>query len=391
MKEGASKIAADCNALATRQAATSVNTPDLIIATDMLDLPVWIKEMNRLGTDIENIPMCIYMHENQLTYPMPTYRSGLKPSVGEKNNARIATNIVSQIRADRIFFNSRYHLDSWFSALTTLTPHDNALVSKIFAPDSVTYQYHYPVAPDQPLLENMCQLAAALRKKSSVLPVGIDLEHVSQARSKRRRLNEDSRAVRENKKRPLRILWNQRWEHDKNPATFFNILSAISRDGIPYELIVCGEQGNYVPKLFTVMQSQLAKHIIHWGYASSRDAYLQLLSIADVVISTSNHEFFGISLIEATAAGAYPLVPTRLSYTELFPKHFRYTTDDDLSTRLRQLLNTGISPPEYAQLHELATHLHYTYDWNTLAAIYDAAFSKLCFATRCSTTIRKMT
>jgi hypothetical protein len=36
-----------------------------------------------------------------------------------------------------------------------------------------------------------------------------------------------------------------------------------------------------------------------------------------VIVSTAEHEFFGLSVCEAIAAGAFPLLPDRLSYPEL--------------------------------------------------------------------------
>ncbi len=38
---------------------------------------------------------------------------------------------------------------------------------------------------------------------------------------------------------------------------------------------------------------------------------------ADVVVSTALHEFFGIGVVEAIAAGAFPLLPRRLAYPEV--------------------------------------------------------------------------
>ena len=89
--------------------------------------------------------------------------------------------------------------------------------------------------------------------------------------------------------------------------------------------------------LFAQAKQALSGRILHWGFADSRDAYLRLLDLSDVVVSTADHEFFGISVLEATHAGVYPLVPDRLSYPELFPKEFRFTDSDELVSRLRAM------------------------------------------------------
>ena len=36
-----------------------------------------------------------------------------------------------------------------------------------------------------------------------------------------------------------------------------------------------------------------------------------------MIVSTADHEFFGISVVEAISAGASPLLPERLSYPEI--------------------------------------------------------------------------
>jgi glycosyltransferase involved in cell wall biosynthesis len=74
---------------------------------------------------------------------------------------------------------------------------------------------------------------------------------------------------------------------------------------------------------------------VHWGYLPTRADYVALLSQADLVISTAEHEFFGISVLEAICAGAFPLLPNRLSYPELIPAELHpaclYADEDDLA------------------------------------------------------------
>ena len=52
---------------------------------------------------------------------------------------------------------------------------------------------------------------------------------------------------------------------------------------------------------------------------------------------TAEHEFYGISVIEAVRAGCHPVLPARLSYPELFPAEYLYE-DGELFGRLKVLL-----------------------------------------------------
>jgi hypothetical protein len=65
-------------------------------------------------------------------------------------------------------------------------------------------------------------------------------------------------------------------------------------------------------------RERFSAHIDRWGYEEDRAGYEAALFEADVFVSTAAHEFFGLSAVEATLAGAYPLVPRRLAYPEVF-------------------------------------------------------------------------
>jgi len=325
MQGGAATLAQ----LAQEQLAVS-GPPAAIMTTDMVNLPAWLGLMRR--TLPANVPVVHYMHENQLTYP---WQAEAKPDF-----TYAMINWLSQLAADRVVFNSHYHAESWFAALPELLHR---------FPD---YQ-HLAALPQ-------------IRETSAVLPVGIACAHL---------LPSATAKPRDPNLAPL-ILWNQRWEHDKRPDRFFQLLYRLQAAGAPFRLAVAGEHFRQAPPIFAEAKQRLAERIIHWGYLSQRDDYIALLHQADLVISTTDHEFFGISILEAMVAGAFPLLPNRLSYPELLPvtlhPHCLYADEEALFTKSLQYLQQP-RPAPVALPQQLAQR----YDWPVVAAAYDALIDTL--------------
>jgi glycosyltransferase involved in cell wall biosynthesis len=109
---------------------------------------------------------------------------------------------------------------------------------------------------------------------------------------------------------------------------------------------------------------------VHVGFLPEVE-YRALLRKADVVVSTARHEYFGVAMVEAMAAGAVPLLPARLSYPEIVPDphHTAVLYDDgDLRERLRDVLTD--LPAAQRRVEGLRDALR-AYDWSVLAPRYD--------------------
>lgn len=94
----------------------------------------------------------------------------------------------------------------------------------------------------------------------------------------------------------LHIVWPHRWEFDKNPDEFFKVLLELKEDGHKFHLSVLGQTFTENPPIFSTILDKLKGEIIHFGYASNKNDYHQILNSANVVVSTATHEFFGVAM-----------------------------------------------------------------------------------------------
>ncbi|HRQ37851.1 MAG TPA: DUF3524 domain-containing protein [Chloroflexota bacterium] len=314
--------------------------PDVILATDMLDVTTFLA-LTRERT--HNIPLVLYMHENQLTYPLPEdgTTGPMRRQLGERDYHYAFINFASMLAADAVWFNSKFHLESWFTAVPA-------------------FLKHFPEY-------NELGTVDGLRQKSRVLPVGVGFEKLAMVNDQWAMGNEE----------PPLILWNQRWEYDKNPEAFFAALAEVAGAGIPFRLALCGQQYGKRPSAFNAALTQFADQLIHVGHADF-ETYRRLLWQADVVVSTAHHEFFGISILEAIACHTFPLLPHRLSYPEIIPATYHadclYHTQDELVERLIWALTHGKQASKIAA--ELRTAVT-TFDWTAVAPRYDTALPEM--------------
>ena len=284
--------------------------PDLVVTTSMLALA----DLKGLAPQLVGVPSFVYFHENQLAYPDREGR--------DRDHHFGFTQLISARAATMCGFNSQYNLESFLDAGERLL---GAL------PDAVPRQW-----------------TEDIRKKSRVLPFPLDLPEGFRSPALTARgpapapEPDDGRAAsfsqapepaRAPPEGPI-ILWNHRWEHDKRPEAFFEALAAVDGRGVSFRLAIAGPRYERWPACFDRAQERWADRIIQFGPSHTRAEYERLLSRADIAVSTAAHEFFGVSMLEATHFGAYPLVPDRLAYPEIFAAPHRYRDDADLVDRL---------------------------------------------------------
>jgi glycosyltransferase involved in cell wall biosynthesis len=290
--------------------------PDLIIASDMLDLTVFLA-LTRI-----DIPTAVYFHENQLTYP---------PGPRIKRDLRVGfINYASALAADRVFFNSTFHRETFLDELLRLLK-------------------HYPDYNELPTVN-------AIRSKSKVLRLGLDL----------RRFDAYETA---SKAGSPTILWNHRWEYDKNPGSFFQALGQLASEGATFQVILAGENSRQRAGEFETARDLLGSRVIHYGYASSFEDYARLLWQSTIAVSCAWQDFFGISMCEAIYCRCLPLMPNRLNYPDLIPTEYHNLClyeEGELATALKGALSTYAPPDLRSKVSD--------FDWSIMAPEYDRVF-----------------
>jgi len=177
--------------------------------------------------------------------------------------------------------------------------------------------------------------------------------------------------------RPLWVLWNHRWEYDKQPELFFSTLLDLCAAGEDFRVVVLGESYAEVPGCFAAAEGQLraAGRVAHWGYASSRAEYVRLMCQCDVVVSTAVHEFFGVAVLEAVACGCVPLCPDRLAYSELYPRDCLFRTPAQLRKSLRNMMRRPHATRVRAAAQRESLQLE-RFSWRHLRPAYQRLFNE---------------
>jgi glycosyltransferase involved in cell wall biosynthesis len=298
--------------------------PDVVLATSMVDVAGLRGMLARDGLDV---PIALYMHENQITYP-PLGRNRTERLYG-------LVNWTSLLAADSIAFNSEFHYDEVMEALPVLLRE----------------------MPD----ERHDYLLDEVELRCGVLPVGCSLGDVLT-------LDKDD---------PPIVVWNHRWDRDKDPATFLRIMQTVADSGLDFRLALMGERFVKQRADHDVAVARLGDRVLVDGFPARAD-YVATLGRATVVMSTAPQEFFGISVVEGMHAGCFPILPNRLVYPERVPPELAdrslFTSEGHAVALVSDVL---VDPARFRADASALREITSEFDWSNVAPRYDAWLESL--------------
>ena len=290
----------------------------------------------------------VYVHENQLTTPF----TGQDRDKANNTHWHYGMcNWRSLLVSDGFVFNTRQHLEVFAQALPKL-------INEQCPRDTVAWH-----------LEKAERL---IRTKCTVLNYGLDLDDLVVAQQ------EQQQKATANSGIPV-ILWNARLEEDKDPATFLEVMGELKRARATFGLLVLGVDPSKGARWRSRFQQEFSEELLHLGWCPDRNEYAKWLNKAHIVLSTSQHETFGASILESVFCGALPLLPKRLCYPEifspqLFQEHF-YSSTHECVTKLTELLKVVSDPVERAQAVSRTQSVVERFRWSTMGSAYDIFFS----------------
>lgn len=300
---------------------------DLILASDHTSLAEFMALQRKRFADTAT---ACYVHENRLGESVRHANAeALQRGVNLIHNALVADAVFLPTEAEkRGFIND---LRSFVEQMPDHRPRESTVTA----------------------IENGCH----------VLPMGLDLQGLDQWEHN---LKYDSPT----------LLWNHHWSTDKDPETFFRALYQLAEEGHDFGVVVCGEPHGERPTIFDEAKATLGDRIFHYGFASSRGEYANLLWMSDVVVSTAVQESFPTSVAEAVYCNCYPILPRRLSYPYLLPLEHHdlhlYGDHDDLLRKLRHAIT---SPLDVRSTSLRETVL--PYDWENVINQYDLKLAEI--------------
>jgi glycosyltransferase involved in cell wall biosynthesis len=348
---------------ATEHAQALNQDYDLIIVTSMLDL----NSLLGFVPSLAKIPCIVYFHENQFVYPIDTTHQS-DQSLNQANliNAQVSS-IFSALCADHLVFNSNYNLTSFLLGVKNLLK-------------------RLPEVTPKAIIQK-------LESKSDVIAVPIEVNDKNTLKNKTKNKSYNLSKFKINQ-RDVEILWNHRWEYDKQPEIFFDAIRLLKQKGYQFKIHVLGQSFRNIPLCFAEAEIEFAQEIESFGF-QPKSQYLKLLNQADIVVSSALHDFQGLSLLEAINHGCVPIAPNRVAYPEYVDPELLYSVDglqqtkqangedteafrlfSKLSQVIDQLLQTTeLSNPVTLNKHQLRIK---DYSATCLIPRYQALIEKAC-------------
>ncbi|CAL1533128.1 unnamed protein product, partial [Lymnaea stagnalis] len=345
-----------------------------------------LAELIALRPDLTSTKKIVYFHENQLVYPVRRHQ--------ERDFQYGYNQILTSLVADIVVFNSKFNMESFLSMIPThlklipdhrpknletqIRPKCRVLYFPLVLPnvplglkqselsnpvpvqnsptkslvDRVTSDFNNSssnqVSSSDENLKESCHIngyskqsetettVASVVSEKGKLDTNKDEKENTLSNPKCSSKDSSITSIKSlSTKEILHIVWPHRWEHDKDPDSFFKALLQLQSDGQDFHVSVIGETFSEIPDIFDSAKAGLQDKILAWGYQSKED-YFKILDSAHVVVSTALHEFFGVSVLEAVSHNCYPLCPKRLVYPEIYPEDCLYSTQAQLVKRLKR-------------------------------------------------------
>ncbi len=284
----------------------------IIITNSLMDVSAF---KSQLRGKLRDCKIVTYFHENQMSYPLNPQSPGAAFSRNYRDHFYPLVHLNQILASDVTVFNSVFCKSDTFSKVQSW------LSSR---------QEKIEVGP--------------LKKKEEdayVIPItgfkgeGIRLEF---------------------KERPKKIIWNHRWEFDKNPRDFFKVLRALFTKKSDLQAAIMGEARGQYDNVFDQFLKDFKDQVVAFGH-QKRDDYWQHLKEGRLLFVTSHHDFLGLSVLEAIHCGVVPLLPRRMVYPELIPDTLQHKliysdqeSTDDLVKRSLELIEEGLSEEEWRTL-----------------------------------------
>lgn len=244
---------------------------DLIIATSLTQ----VVTLKAQCPALRDVPLWLYFHENQFAHPLSNQQQAAHQTAWQFKS------LENAFCADWISFNTHFNRDTFFAGAETLLK-------------------KFPeIIPGDPLVK--------LKQRCDVLAVP---------------LSERFSALSEREKDRRLIVFNHRWEWDKQPERLLNAAIRLQQSGVEFRLAMLGSGGGR-DDAFAKERQLFQDRIVHWGEASESD-YEYWLGRAGIGVSTALHDFQGLAMLELAQAGATCIVPRRQAYPECLPEAVFY-------------------------------------------------------------------